>query len=382
MSGHSTDPFSDQVHKATSPTPGFRGATSGPSAPGVRDNHPTRQGRGGGRRGTQGCPSRIAHSPDKVLHWERKTGHIAANGRTARPSENLSSQPPRPAGLRVTSRYGPTRTTVESFDRSQCPGKPGATGKPKHGTRSAYDNFGCRCPDAILDKSRKAKLRRLGRKVPAHIPAVGTTRRLQALAHLGYSPAVIAGDFCTGMQLATLRDGKCKGVTRAIAKHVLEFYVDHEDQPLPVVPSTRQVRNTAKRRKWTHPLRWAPGTIDNPDAEPLNYHRAQERGAGSVNEEVDLQLLLSGHAKNLPSSTVEDRQYWRKLTLRAVHILTERGYTIEETAEKLKIPDRRVLRHRKINTGEAVGAGRHNGDAQLPGTTPSGNSTPREACVA
>lgn len=382
MSGHPANPLSDQVHKATAPTPGFRGATAGPSASGSHNNSPTQQdqqtrsGRGGSHQGTQGCIHRIAHSPDKVSHYDRSTRLDATNG----PVANITKPRPQPATLRVPLRFGRTTTTPETIDRSACPGRPGVRGTPKHGDRSAYDNFGCRCPDACRDKARKAKLQRVGRYTPARTPAIGTTRRLQALACLGYSPAVIAGTFCTGFQLETIRKGKTRGVTRAIAEHVRDFYGDHQDQPLPNITSTRQVRNTAKSRKWAHPLRWTDSTIDDPNAAPLNRHRAVELDLGGVNEEIDLQLLLSGHAKDLPSGTVEVRQYWRTLTLQAVNILTERGYSIEETAAKLKIPERRVDRHRKIHLDKFGRGTEFNGGEQSE-TTPS-DTTPREAHVA
>jgi hypothetical protein len=384
MSGHSTDPFSDQVHKATAPTPGFRGATSGPSAPGVRDNHPTRQGRGGGRRGTQGCPSRIAHSPDKVLRWERKTGHIAANGRTARPSENLSSQPPRPAGLRVTSRYGPTRTTVESFDRSQCPGKPGAHDPKRVGTYNAYGtHWGCRCPDTREAWRLFNKRGREGRRKPEYTEAIGTVRRLRALAHLGYSAIRIGEDLDLCItHLRRVRGDNLSIIFASTHRKVVEYYNKNSSVPLPPNAGVNKTVQHAIKSGWAPPIAWDDDAIDDPEATP--QHQAKDNGEVSANEEVDLSLVLTGRYK-IPeeAATPAARRERRRLTIQVVGLLTENGCTTIEIMERLGLSERQVLRHKKVlrEQREARLSDPRAINNTTAETTPS-TGTPREAPAA
>lgn len=75
-----------------------------------------------------------------------------------------------------------------TIDRSQC------TGTRHTGTATAYDRYGCRCPDA-REASRIYRLElRLSRGNRRPSRYSGTARRVQAVWAMGYSPSRIAGE--------------------------------------------------------------------------------------------------------------------------------------------------------------------------------------------
>lgn len=57
----------------------------------------------------------------------------------------------------------------------------------KHGTRTAYHNWGCRCDDAREAERIALKRRREGRAETVLVASIGTARRLQSLVAAGYS---------------------------------------------------------------------------------------------------------------------------------------------------------------------------------------------------
>lgn len=137
-----------------------------------------------------------------------------------------------------------------------CPGE-------LHGEHdSAYSHFGCRCEPARLAYSRYRKhlaagLR--GDQKPIH--AIGTRRRLEALAAVGYSLRMIAGH--CGLNEDTLRlvrNGTTKAVTPRVAALVSGAYELFWNIP---GPSVQQVR-LARRKGWPPPMWWDDDHIDNP----------------------------------------------------------------------------------------------------------------------
>lgn len=57
----------------------------------------------------------------------------------------------------------------------------------KHGTRTAYHNWGCRCADAREAERIALKRRREGRTHTGLVNSIGTARRLQSLVAAGHS---------------------------------------------------------------------------------------------------------------------------------------------------------------------------------------------------
>lgn len=137
----------------------------------------------------------------------------------------------------------------------------------RHGTDDAYVNADCRCPEARADHARARNHRhlRLALHGPMLVPGIGTARRLQALAAIGYSVIDIATAIGTRPsyvgQLQHRVDGR---VRRETAAKVRVVYNRHADSP---GPSPHAI-HYARRNGWLSPLWWDDDTIDNPSHQP------------------------------------------------------------------------------------------------------------------
>lgn len=107
-----------------------------------------------------------------------------------------------------------------------------------------------------------------------YVPAVGITRRLQALYALGYTRDALAAECRTSDRtIRMLYTGTSRRLTSTVAQGVLDAYA--RLSMTPPAPQTTQQRvavERAKRRaaalKWAPPLAWDDDTIDDPLAEP------------------------------------------------------------------------------------------------------------------
>lgn len=139
-------------------------------------------------------------------------------------------------------------------------------------------------------------LDQLGSRVP--VPAVGTRRRLQALACLGWSMTQIA-DRAGLTDRQPLDKAMHDDVTgAATARAIRDVYDQLWDQPPPrattrgAASAVARVRNHAKRNGWAPPLAWDDETIDNPDATPYTDDEAR----GGVDLDEFMWLLRNGEA--------------------------------------------------------------------------------------
>ncbi len=390
-----------QFRGSTAPTPGFRRATPEPatSRPAHNDRQPVPSsteveslGRGGSHHGTQGCFHSIAYTPDKVSPPNRSSQQNATSGTAANSVTNLSRQPLGPANVRGTLNLRPTRTNVaprnmarstlvEKIDRTACPARPSKrTGIPQHGTERAYLNWDCRCPDACESYRLYRKRLREGRAQPGMTSALGTARRLQALACLGYSAVNLAEKLNIPRSgVGYLRGQRYPTIVRSRARQVAQMYAELCWTPLAGLDAQR-TKTYARKFGWAPPAAW-DDNIDDAHAKP--QHLLEDYGEESVNEEVELQLLLSGHAKHPEDyATPAARWRWRNLCIQAVDILTERGLPLPEIEDRLHLSERQILRFKKVlrerREPELAGPRGINNTA---GTTPS-DTTPREAHVA
>lgn len=228
-----------------------------------------------------------------------------------------------------------TRLTCEDaakrpgVDRTGCPARPGRDGKPRHGDRSAYVNYGCRCPDARDALRLYAKRGREGRRPPGLIDATATRRRLQGAAHLGCSPAAVAAHTgCTGQALADIRAGRKKTVLASTDAEIAAFCYRLPLIPLPDTSATRQVKNTALRNGWAPLAAWDEDTITDPGAEP-------DLGRDPNHPDAEWEDILAGRypwPKGYPEQRI------RRLRNEAVRFLIEEeGLEPLEVAERLRI---------------------------------------------
>lgn len=110
----------------------------------------------------------------------------------------------------------------------------------------------------------------------ALVPAVGATRRVQALVALGWSQARI----CTALgfrfptQLTDLVKGRLTQITVGHDRRVRKAY-DRLSMQLPPASNQRErisvsrARNLAKARGWLPPLAWDDEALDDPSAMPI-----------------------------------------------------------------------------------------------------------------
>jgi len=164
-------------------------------------------------------------------------------------------QLPFPATWTLTRPKQPPQVT----DRSGCPAE-------RHGDSTAYRHAGCRCRDALYDHwlaSHKCPFRPEQRR--SFVPAIGTQRRLRALARIGWTTSAIADR--AGMSPARVgawQSGRHRQISRASAARIAEVYEKLSGTPGP----SRRVREYAARHGWVAPLMWEDLDIDNPEVQP------------------------------------------------------------------------------------------------------------------
>lgn len=143
------------------------------------------------------------------------------------------------------------------IDRTTCNG-------PRHGDANAYRR-GCRCPDAREGRRLFVKRWREGRLPAGFVPSIGATRRLRALAAIGWSPTDLAVHLDTDrFNVLQLRYGRCPTMTRTVHARIARVY----DQLSGTPGGSVRVRNHAERSCWAPPLLWDGGDIDDPQSEP------------------------------------------------------------------------------------------------------------------
>lgn len=178
-------------------------------------------------------------------------------------------------------------------------GRPGVRTSPvcaarRHGDYSAYRQ-GCRCPEAREDERLYTKRRRQGRRTPLRAPRIGTARRLQALAAIGWrwtdlAAALDVGTWQAVQNIATRRRGEF--VNTSTAERVAALYRRLSSTPGPSEPT----RERAAEKGWPPPDAW--DDIDDPTALPWWTPPGAQPSPDAVDEVVDgvlVDLVLRGH---------------------------------------------------------------------------------------
>lgn len=143
-------------------------------------------------------------------------------------------------------------------DRTGCAGS-------THGTATAYKSNRCRCPDALTATRRQRKQWQAGLRPPLLVPILGTARRLQALAAIGWDAPRLATMLGAHLdQVCRVRAGRRPYVTRPVARRVAALYEQLQGTPGP----SALTRTRATRRGWAPPLAWDDDNIDDPHAQP------------------------------------------------------------------------------------------------------------------
>ena len=152
-------------------------------------------------------------------------------------------------------------------DRSACT-------SDRHGDENAYTNYGCTCTDAREDRRINQKRRREGRHTRPYVDVTGPARRLQALAALGWSCRDLAPRLgCSPQLVERHRTGRLARIDRASAGRYASLYEELQGTPGP----SKLARQRATQAGWAPPLLWNDGTLDNPQARPVDDRPPTDR---------------------------------------------------------------------------------------------------------
>lgn len=114
------------------------------------------------------------------------------------------------------------------------------------------------------------------------VPALGATRRLQALVANGYSQRELCRRLGWAWQgnATALFLGRAEYVVARRAREVADLFTQ-----LQMVPGTDvRARNRARANGWPAPLDWDEDTIDDPDATPAAAEQDRPRMATTLDE--------------------------------------------------------------------------------------------------
>ncbi len=195
----------------------------------------------------------------------------------------------------------------------------------RHDTNSAYRQ-GCRCPAAREAWRLYYKRRRHGRQPALVVSSLGTARRLQALAAIGWSVIALAdqlGYHRSGV--ANLQVRRRAQILRSTADRVAEVY---ERLSMTLGPADVRTRKRAARLGWAPPLAW--DDIDSPTG----------RAAGVVLDlavdEVAVMRAMEGDRAGIRLSRTDSQE--------AIRRLRGMGVSTAEIARRVGVSHRTVDR--------------------------------------
>lgn len=190
----------------------------------------------------------------------------------------------------------------------------------RHGTPTAYQAYGCRCPDAIAAQARYRKRLRhekhSGRE--RRVDATGARRRIQALMAIGWSSREI-------MRRLGYSDGSvwlyyADHLNVATIEKIRALYEDLWDKPGP----SKWTRTFAANRGFLPPLAWDEEAIDDPSAS------ADLGGDGVDYDPVVVERLAAGADWTAIGATRPER-------LAAADLMQRWGHTLRHIEDHLSL---------------------------------------------
>lgn len=230
-----------------------------------------------------------------------------------------------------------------------------------HGHVTRYAT-GCRCDDCRTAHTERARFRRrmraYGRWTPQGVSRVGTKRRIEALACLGWSMRALSR-MCGWHEdrlSQLINNPEYEQVSPANRDRIARLYDELADRRPPT--DTKEQRMSvsraighARRSGFAPPIAWDDDTIDDPNAKPYAELRPVrlwvERNRmhierGPLIDEIAVEQACNGRRVHLT----------RAERLAAVATLTERGYSERQISELLGRPARTVARDKAALRGQ------------------------------
>lgn len=160
----------------------------------------------------------------------------------------------------------------------------------RHGTDAGYA-AGCKCAPCRAAHSRQRNLNRLYPAARSAVPAIGTHRRIEALACLGWSASELSGRL--GRHRSYLRKALDRNtLERPTVLLVAQIYdalsmTIHKD-----TPASRRTSAAALARGAVPPLGWV--NIDDPDENPTGWQYDPEDPAARADTLRDVAARGAG----------------------------------------------------------------------------------------
>lgn len=227
---------------------------------------------------------------------------------------------------------------------SQLPAQPEERRMKPHGHVTRYAT-GCRCDDCRAAHTERARFRRrmraYGRWTPQGVSRVGTQRRVEALACLGWSMRALSR-MCGWHEdrlSQLINNAEYEQVSPANRDRIARLYDELADRRPPT--DTKEQRMSvsraighARRSGFAPPIAW-DDDIDDPNAQPY-------ASAPVDIDEIAVEQACNGRRVHLT----------RTERLAAVATLTERGYSEKQISELLGYPARTVARDKAAIRGQ------------------------------
>jgi transcriptional regulator len=191
--------------------------------------------------------------------------------------------------------------------------------------------FACRVAHANATRAYRAS----GSWVSEYVPAIGTQRRLQALAVIGWTAARLAERLGTTPEnVCQMRQPRPHATTRpARAAQIAALYEQLWDKPQ-TDEHARRCTTLALRVGYQSPLAW--DNIDDPDEKPKGTRRPARRPDHEPADPIAVARAINGEP--VPLNKAEAAE--------AIARLNQAGRSADEIATLLHTTKRRVQRHR------------------------------------
>ena len=233
---------------------------------------------------SKGCGRRAQRRGMCSSHYNTRRERDIAYGRWQ--SGYVDAEPARQHVLRLRAAGMGRRRLAELCGVSDSVIHVLVKGRPERGTGPSR-RIACGNARAILAVPLPDAPHR-GVAARARVPAVGTTRRLQALVAFGWSQSELCSRLGILVTNSTgLFNGTRTSVTAATARRVEALFAELQLTP----GHNDRARIRARRRGWALPMQWDEDTIDDPAARPDGVRRGSGRRRLDADEYADLRGL-------------------------------------------------------------------------------------------